>query len=451
MTELTAGLICEIVGGTLWGDSERVVNRVTTDSRKVEKGDLFVALKGEKFDGADFVKALDGVAGMAISSRYEDVDFPLIVVEDCLSALTELSKYYIENIVHPKIVVSLTGSVGKTTTKEMTSAVLSRKYNTARTSGNFNNHIGVPLTLLSVENCHDALVCEMGMSHKGEISHLAGLVKSDIAMITNIGHSHIENLGSRENIRDAKLEIAEGLKKGGVLIVNGDEPLLDNINIDGRVIRVGLNKGLDIWAEDIVMGQNSLNYTLHLYTEVYEVTLPCTGKHNVVDSLFAVAAGYVAGVDTNEIIKGLLDYKSVGFRQKIYNKSEVTVIADCYNAGIESMTASLSMLSELETKGKKIAVLGDMLELGAVSEGAHAEIGQKVFENKIDLLFTYGTHTNNTHNRASSLGVKSYHFNDKKELSDRLLKVMREGDTVLFKGSRGMKLEDVISLSGLEE
>lgn len=451
MTELTAGAIAEIVGGTLHGDPSAVAKRVTTDSRKVEKGDLFVALKGENFDGADFVKTLENVECIAITSRLDDVSFPLIVVEDSLSALTKLSKYYIANIVHPKLVVSLTGSVGKTTTKEMTASVLTRKYNTARTSGNFNNHIGVPMTLLSVEDSHEALVCEMGMSHKGEISHLAGLVSSDVSMITNIGHSHIENLGSRENIRDAKLEITEGLKKGGVLILNGDEPLLDDVDIDGKIIRVGLSSGLDIWAENIVMGQSSLKYTLHLYDESHEIALPCTGKHNVVDSLFAVAVGFVARVDIDDIKEGLLNYKSVGFRQKIYVKSGITVIADCYNAGIESMSAALSMLSELEAKGKRIAVLGDMLELGAVSESAHAEIGRKAYENKIDLLFTYGSHTKHTHSKALALGMTAYHFDDKKELSDSLTKAMSEGDTVLFKGSRGMRLEEVIALSGLEE
>lgn len=451
MTELSAGLICDIVGGTLFGAPSILVKGVTTDSRRVEKGDLFVALKGETFDGADFVKNLDGVECVAISSRFEDVSFPLIVVDDCLLALSKLAKYYIENIVHPNLILSLTGSVGKTTTKEMTSAVLSKKYTTARTSGNFNNHIGVPLTLLSVEDFHNALVCEMGMNHKGEISHLASLVKYDVAMITNIGFAHIENLGSREGIRDAKLEITEGLKKGGVLILNGDEPLLDDVTFDGKVIRVGFKEGLDVWAENIVMGQSTLEYTLHLNGESHTITLPCVGKHNVANSLFAVAAGIVAGVDIEDIKKGLLDYKSVGLRQKMYTKSGVTVIADCYNAGIESMTASLGMLSELEARGKKIAVLGDMLELGNVSESAHTQIGQKAYDSKIDVLLTYGTHTKHTHGKAQSLGMTAYHFDDKKELSESLLKIMEEGDTVLFKGSRGMALEEVISLSGLEE
>ena len=195
MTELKAGEIALVVGGKLYGNKNAVVNTVTTDSRKVTDKALFVALKGERFDGADFIKELEGKISVGISHRFEKVSYPLIVVEDTIEALGRLARYYVTEKVSPKLRVSLTGSVGKTTTKEMTSAVLSKEFNTHRTEGNYNNHIGVPMTLLSLEKEHEALVCEMGMNHKGELLYLTSLLPSDIAIITNIGHSHIENLG----------------------------------------------------------------------------------------------------------------------------------------------------------------------------------------------------------------------------------------------------------------
>lgn len=450
MTELKAGEIALAVGGKLYGDENAVINTVTTDSRKVIDKSLFVALKGEKFDGADFLHALEGKVSASISHRFEEVSYPLIVVDDTLDALGKLAKYYVTQKISPKLKVSLTGSVGKTTTKEMTSAVLSQKYNTYRTQGNLNNHIGVPLTLLSLEKEHEALVCEMGMNHKGELLYLTSLLPSDIAIITNIGHSHIENLGSRENIRDAKMEITKGVKRGGTLIVNGDEPLLDNINFDGRIVRVGLKKGLDVWAEDISMSDTKVEYILHAFGESDKVVLPCTGKHNVVDSLFAVATGLLEGISLDRIRSGLLNYKSVGLRQKIYEKNGVVVIADCYNAGIESMSAALSMLSELKCNGKRIAVLADMLELGEISVDAHSLIGERCGDAKLDLLLTFGEAAQNIHKKASSAGILSYHFDTKEGLAKSLTENLSFGDTVLFKGSRGMKLEEIIAMTGLD-
>ncbi len=451
MTPLKARLICEIVKGKLYGNPDIEADKVITDSRKSEKGALFFALKGEKFDGADFLKELDGKISIAVSSRFEEVSYPLIVVEDTLLALQELSKYYIKNISKPEKVIALTGSVGKTTTKEMTAAVFETKFKTAKTSGNFNNHIGVPLTLLSCENDDKVLVTEMGMSNKGEISRLTSLVESDIAMITNIGHSHIENLGSRENIRDAKLEISEGLKKGGTLIINGEEPLLENVKVDGQIIRVGLHRGLEVWAENIEATYTGLKYTLHLFDKTQTVELSVLGEHNVMNSLFALTAGYISDIPLDIMIEGLKNYKPVGLRQNIYEKSGVTVIADCYNAGIESMCASLKLLSTLNSKGKRIAILGDMLELGTISKDAHQLVGQRVAENKIDMLFAFGKEAKAIYEKAKSLSVNALYFETKKELADKLKEIIKEGDTLLFKASRGMKFEEIIALLGLEK
>ncbi len=451
MTELSAKQISEIVGGQLYGDGSVMVSSVCTDSRKAEKRDLFVALKGERFDGNDYLSELDGRVGAAIAQRTAQVSYPIILVKDSLAALTALSEYYAKKIISPDITVSLTGSVGKTTTKEMVSSVLSSTYKTAYTKGNFNNHIGVPLTLLSVEKDDRALVCEMGMNHKGELEHLAGLVDSDVALITNIGHSHIENLGSREGIRDAKLEILTGLKKSGTIIINGDEPLLDNLPFEGRVIRVGLTDKCDVWADGIEMGENSVEYTLHSFGKVSKITLPCTGRHNVVNSLFAIAVGQLAGIGDDRIQEGLLNYTSVGLRQNIYFKNGIRVIADCYNAGIESMTASLRLLSELKCDGRRVAVLSDMLELGEISEQAHRGVGVTVAECNTDMLFTVGNAASYIYEEAISRGTNSKHFDTKQQLAKELRSFLEEGDTVLFKASNSMKLEEVINLADLEK
>ncbi len=449
MIPLKAGQINSIVGGTLYGDPEVIVRNAVTDSRQAENGSMFVAIKGERVDGADFVKALEGKASLALTHRYDEVSYPIIVVGDPVLALGRLSKYYMEKVAHPEVVVSLTGSVGKTTTKEMTSAVLERKYKTARTKGNLNSHIGTPVTLLSVEEEDEALVCEMGMSHKGDISYLANMVKSDIAMITNIGFAHIENVGSREAIRDVKLEITEGLKEDGTLIINGDEPLLEGVS--GNVVRVGLTEGLDIFATDIDITDTSAEYTLHLYGKTDRITLPCNGKHNVVNSLFAVAAGHLLGISLDEIKMGLLNYKTVGLRQNIYEKSGVRVIADCYNAGLESMTAALTLLGDIKTEKKRIAVLGDMLELGDLSERIHTAVGEKTAEQNIDLLLTFGERARSINSKAKELGVEAYHYETKNDLALALNEKMSKGDTILFKASRGMKFEEIIALSGLEK
>lgn len=449
MKELSAKQIADIVGGRLFGNGEVKVKSVMTDSRTVENGELFVALKGERFDGNNFLTELEGKAGAAISERFENVSYPLIVVNDSLVALTVLAKHYAKNEISPEVTVSLTGSVGKTTTKEMVASMLSTTYKTAYTKGNFNNHIGVPLTLLSVDEDDKALVCEMGMNHKGELEHLAGLVDSDISIITNIGHSHIENLGSREGIRDAKLEILTGLKKNGTLIVNGDEPLLENIKYKGKIIKVGLTDASDFWAESINMTDDGISYLLHHSGEEHEIKLTCTGRHNVMNSLFAIATGFAVGIPLDKIQEGLLSYKPVGMRQDIYYKNGVRVIADCYNAGVESMEASIKMLSELTCEGKRVAVLSDMLELGRLSIDAHTLIGEKAAEYGIDTVYTVGDAAEYITKSAQSDTTKAKHFATKSELAEVLKKTLKEGDTVLFKASHSMKLEEVISLADL--
>ncbi len=449
MVGITFEEIARIVDGDLHGDGNRVAFDICTDSRIAKERDLFVALRGERFDAHDFLPSLEGKIAGAIAERFIDISYPLIVVGDALEAMSALAKHMTREVVKPRISVALTGSVGKTTTKEMVSSVLSTTYNTTYTKGNLNNHIGVPLTLLSATEDTEALVCEMGMNHKGEIAHLASLVDTDIAIITNIGHSHIENLGSREGIRDAKLEILASLKSGGKLIINGDEPLLEGVSGDFEVVRVGLTPGLDVWADKIEMGERGVSYTLHTKDFEGVVSLTCIGRHNVMNSLFAVAVGLINNIDIHKIKEGLLHYKPVGMRQNIYVKRGIRVIEDCYNAGVESMKASLKMLSEFS--GRRIAVLSDMLELGEHSAKLHTEVGETTAEVRVDALYTVGKLSEITCGTARDKGVTAYHFDTKDSLADALKNDLREGDTVLFKASRSMKLEEVIALSDLEK
>ncbi len=451
MIEITTQRIAEAVCGELRGDGTVTVTGVSTDTRTAGINDLFVALKGESFDANELVDKLGSEVGAVITNRDITLSIPVIRVNDTIEALGRLAQYYAKSVISTKVNVVLSGSVGKTTTKEMTASVLSAAYNVAYTQGNFNNHIGVPKTLLSIEKEHDALVCEMGMNHRGEIAYLARMVDADIAMITNIGHSHIENLGSREGIRDAKAELLGSLKDDGVLVINGDEPLLEDIAFSGRIVRVGLSEGCDFRAEDIQLSDTGLSYTLYAQGGTYAVTLPCTGRHNAVNSLFAIAAGVLCGISMDRVLSGLMNYRSVGNRQNIYYKGSIRVIADCYNAGIESMAAAVTLLDEMGVRGRRIAVLADMLELGEFAVGAHEELGRRVGASLTDLLLTYGGLSVHIHEKAVELGKEAYHFDTREELAEYLKRNLRENDTVLFKGSHSMKLEEVIKLAELNQ
>ncbi len=425
---------------------------ISTDSRKIKENELFVALRGEKFDGNDFLQALNGKAAAAICERYDErADYPLLVVKNAKYALGLLSKYYKENVAGVQLTTAITGSVGKTTTKEMTSLALSAGYSVCKTKGNFNNDIGLPLTLLSIESTDTALVCEMGMSAKGEISYLTSLARPDIAMISNIGISHIENLGSREKIRNAKCEIIEGLKKEGTLILNGDEPLLREIDAIQKIIYVGMGSQNDVYPEQINMSAESVSFSAVILNERHDVFLPCVGVHNVLNALFALAAAYAAGVDLCLAARRLADYKTVGLRQNIIKTTDnITIIADCYNAGVESMTSALQVLSDIPGAGRKIAVLGDMLELGEKSIEAHLQIGKKSANSNVNMLFLYGKMSEYIGVGAKENGMdeeKIRRYGDKKEMACDIKNFIRPGDIILFKASRGMKFEEMIELA----
>ena len=443
MKTLTLSEAAKAVNGKLVGEGS--FTGVYTDSRKPVKNALFIALEGEKFDGHDFIKnaAEDGAAAV-ICRKKTDVSVPVIYVEDTKKALLDLAAYY--RSLFDCTVVGLTGSVGKTTTKEMTALVLASKYETVKTQGNLNNDIGMPMTLFNLEETTEAAVIEMGMNHKGEISTLTNVSKPDLAIITNIGVSHIENLGSRENILAAKLEILEGMKKGSALIINGDNDLLSTVKRDDYdIVLFGIeNEKCQVRATDIEMGDTSSAFNILYNGEKYRCTVPVAGIHNIYDALSAFAAGVKAGIEPEKAASAIAQYVPAGMRQKTVVKNGITFIEDCYNASPDSVKAGLNTLSAMSSV-RKIAVLGDMLELGDYSETAHRETGAFAAEKNVDALFTYGKASEFTSDEAKKQNIKNvYHFMEQNELAQVLSDFIKNGDAVLFKASRGMKLENVI-------
>lgn len=418
---------------------------VCTDTRKITPNCLFIALKGENFDGHDYAaKALESGAGAAVCERDCGLGERQMLVGSTRKALLDLAGYYRSLFKIP--FVGITGSVGKTTTKDMVHAALSAKYNTLKNEGNLNNEIGVPLTLFRLDPSHEAAVIEMGMSGFGEISAMTNIVRPDVAIITNIGVSHIEKLGSREGILKAKLELLEGMKPNAPVILNADNDML-------RTVRPGAHRTVfysiddpvgEYRASDIVMTDDSLEFTVAAGEEAARAKLPCTGRHNVYNALAACAAGKCLGIDIAESLEALKGYVPSGMRQRIVKKGGITFIEDCYNASPDSQAAALAVLGAMKAT-RRIAVIGDMLELGSFSEQAHREVGEKAAQNGIDAVLTYGERALLTAEGAKAGGVPLVRsFSDKKELSDFLLSELHEGDAVLFKASRGMKLEDVI-------
>lgn len=440
---LKASEIAKALGTVV--DSQNIINRVSIDSRDVDKNTLFFAIKGERFDGHDFVKdvAEKGV-GAVVCHKKVDCSAPVIYVEDTKDALLDLASYY-KSTIPDLLLIALTGSVGKTTTKEMVACVMAQKGETLKTEGNFNNEIGMPRTLFRLEKTTKNAVIEMGMDGFGQISVLTNCAKPDCAIITNIGVSHIEILGSRDGILQAKLEILEGLKKGSPVFLNGDNDKLANVKLDDyKVIFFGIeNENCDVRAVDIKEIGLTTEFTAIKGDIKQKITIPTVGIHNVYDALTAFAVGLEYGVSSEDIAKGLEGYTPSGMRQRIKEVKGVTFIEDCYNASPDSQKAGLNSLCKI-AKGRKIAVLGDMLELGSFSEEAHRMVGEYAAECGVDLLYTVGEESKYMADSALKSGLKNVrNFTDKKELTEILINELQKGDTILFKASRGMKLEEI--------
>ncbi len=419
------------------------ISKISTDSRDIDENTLFVALIGERFDAHDFVEeVLNKGAKAVVCSRPMGDDERIIYVENTGKALLDIAHGYRKMFNIPFI--GLTGSVGKTTSKGMIYSVVKKKFNTLRTAGNLNNEIGVPKTLFGLEEYHEAAVIEMGMNHFQEISRLSKTVEPSIAVITNVGTAHIENLGSREGILKAKLEILDGMAKGSTLIINGDNDMLATVETDDyEVIRFGIEgENLQMKAVDIKSDESGSTFKALYGEEETEVFVPAVGLHNVYNALCAMCVGKKLGYTLSEAASGIADFESEGMRQKITRINGKVFIEDCYNANPDSMMASLEALQTIKNK-RSFAVLGDMLELGEFSEKAHRQVGEKAAKTGCEWVLTFGELSKYTTDEALKNGCKARSFDDKEMLADFLFQNLCDGDAVLFKGSRGMKMEEI--------
>ena len=414
------------------------------DSRKIEKDQLFVALQSER-DGHDFVPAALEKGAAAVLCTHCDGDYPAIVVEDTRIALGQIARGEREKI--GMKVVGVTGSVGKSTTKEMIAAILASQFRVAKTPANHNNDIGMPMAILSIPEDTEVAVLEMGMNHFREIAYLASIGKPDVAVIVNIGTMHIEHLGSMEGILRAKLEILEGMPADGKIVLNGDDSLLWNQRnvLNREVVYFGVqNPECGILGQEVSQKEEGLSFLAkrdHLQIPLF---LPLEGAHYVPDALAAVAVGLEMGVLPEKIQTALKAFENMEGRQEIYEKNGYTIIQDCYNAGPESMNAALTVLGN--RPGRRVAVLGDMLELGVCSDAEHYKIGRVAAKNA-DILLTYGPSSERMLYGAITGGMSQNDaraFTDKEKLTQVLLQLAKPGDTVLFKGSRGMRMEQVL-------
>ena len=379
MTPCTAREICAAVGGTLLQDSGAPVTGVTTDSRAVQPEQLFIPLVGERFDGHAYIsKALDGGAAGCLTAAAPETLLPgklYIQVADTRLALKALASWYRDKFDLP--VVQVTGSAGKTTTKEMIASVLSQRYNTLRTEGNFNNDIGAPLTLLRLMPEHQAAVIETGMNHFGEIRYLGEMVRPDIAVITNVGDAHIENLGNtRQGILRAKCEIFENLTPEGIAVLNGDDELLNTVTLPQTILRCGVGDGCGVRVTDIDdRGLEGVACTVTIEGEHYRLTTSAPGRYMVYPMAMAAAIGRRLGLTGEEIAAGVAAYTTVGSRMHLIRlPGERLVIDDCYNANPQSMAEGLRMLAASPARNR-VAVLGDMGELGQLTAQAHRDMG----------------------------------------------------------------------------
>lgn len=417
-----------------------------TDSRAVKPGDMFLCLRGERTDGHKYVSgAVERGASAILCEEPVEVDCPYILVENTVKAIQKLASEYRNNL--DVLVVGITGSVGKTTTKEFTHAILSTAFPTHKTEGNKNSETGLPITLLGIDPEDQVCVAEMGMSGLGEIEILSRIAKPKISVITNIGYSHIEYLKTRENILRAKMEICSGMPEDGVLILNGDDDLLSACKDRfGRVVFYGIkNKACDILATDIQTNLDSTTYTVSGFGRAFPVTIPAVGQHYVMDSLAGIAVGITVGLSDSEIQNGAASFRKAVGRQNIYEKNGYTIIDDTYNAVPVSMKVAFDLLRDLPSKGKRIAVIGDMLELGDFTLSLHREVGEAM--NGIDQLLAFGNYAHAYAEGAAHAGLTPEQISlasDRKEALSILKQIACPGDTILFKASRSMQAEEIL-------
>ncbi|MDH4024757.1 MAG: UDP-N-acetylmuramoyl-tripeptide--D-alanyl-D-alanine ligase [Desulfuromonadales bacterium] len=450
MIRMDVRTIAEITGGHLMQNGASVeLQGFSTDSRSLQPGELFIPLRGDNFDGHDYMNQAiqNGAAACLSEEMIGGLLVPVIKVNNTLRALGDLAAAMRRQFAGP--VVGITGTSGKTTCKEMLAAILESTGPGLKSAGNFNNLIGVPLTLFDLQPEHRWAVVEMGMSERGEISRLAEIARPNIGMITNVGAGHLENFDGISGVARAKGELFIGLPSDGVALINADDPEVLQLPVANGVRRVlfGTVSEADVKAENIAGHNGSVSFDLVVEGEVKKVVLPLPGRHNVANALAAAAAAYVIGVGLEQIVSGLQAFKPCPGRMELFVLTEdIVVLDDSYNANPLSVHAALDALHDLGSAGRRIAVLGDMLELGPTGPELHHHIGALAAE-RVDWLFTYGALAGEIARGAVESGFpqeRVFSATSHDELAASLIEILHSGDRVLVKGSRGMRMEKVI-------
>jgi UDP-N-acetylmuramoyl-tripeptide--D-alanyl-D-alanine ligase len=433
--------IIEICNGELLcGNLDLECKHFCKDTREIKSGDIYVGIKGDNFNGNNFYKdAFDKGASICILDNDTNIDDKykdktIVLVDDTISCLQKLAKY--KRSLYNIPVVAVTGSVGKTSVKDIIYSVLSSKYKVLCTKGNLNNHIGVPLTILEL-NGEDVLIVEMGMNHAGELHNLSNIAKPTISVITNIGTAHIGNLGSRENILKAKLEILDGMT-GGSLIINNDNDLLHTVKYD-NLITIGIDNKSDYMAYEIT--ENAFSSCFYVNGEY--VDLPVGSKAFIYNALFAFAVGVKLGMTLDEISDSLREFKLSPHRLELIKTSKVNIIDDTYNASLDSVKNSLELLSKVDDR--RIFIFADILELDEYGDEIHRQIGDIVIQNNIDVFISVGNLSRLTYEVVKNSGIESYYYENNDLLIENIGGILKEHDIVLVKGSHGMKLIDIVT------
>ena len=466
MKEIYASDVVKICNGEIiCGNENEVLENFINDTREIKEGYVYVGFKGEHNDGNLFYeKALENGAKVCILQKDSMKDKlnvdeikkkysnrVIILVEDTIKAIQRIAEY--KRSLYDIPVVGITGSVGKTSTKDIISSVMAKKYNVLKTLGNFNSQIGLPLTVLRLKENNDAMVVEMGMNALGEIHNLTKVAKPTVAVITNVGTAHIGNLGSRENILKAKLEILDSLQDGGTLVINNDNDMLyqwnkENKNKKFKVITFGIENKSDIMPYDIISSENGSTYKIDIDGKTYNVNVTVGGNHFVLNSLCAITIGRLFNIDMQDILVGIAGCELTKRRMQVEkNQKCVTIINDCYNANYDSMKAAIEYLGKINAS-KKIAVLGDMLELGEFSKGLHEKVGEEVAKNNVDILITVGSLAKDIAKKAIEKGMQEkdiYTCDNNNEAIELIRQKANKGDAVLLKASNGLNFQEIFT------
>lgn len=450
MKNMTLHEIATACKGVYHGPEEaykKEVSSVVIDSRKVEKDSLFVAIRGARVDGHQFIpQTIAQGALCALSEEHlGDVTFPYILVTSCEQALKDLAEHYRKSLGIK--VVGISGSVGKTSTKEMIASVLEQKYNVLKTQGNFNNEIGVPLTIFNIREEHEIAVLEMGINHFGEMTRLAKMARPDICVITNIGVAHMELLGSRDGILKAKTEMFQYMNPEGTIIFNGDDDKLVAYHPENGLVPVyfGLGDNSSYRAEQIVnRGLRGTDATFLTPSSSFDAHISIPGEHMVHNALAGIAVGYALGMTDDQIKAGIEALKPLAGRNNLIETDTYTIIDDCYNANPVSMKASIDVLAKADTR--KVAILGDMGELGATEKKMHSDVGRHAADAKIDVLICIGTLSKELARGAKEQNdtISIYHYPDKDSFFAEMDKILQNGDTILVKASHSMAFEKIV-------